>query len=211
MKTSLKKLVGLGLLCVMLVTAGFVSVNRHSTLKKEKAEIHAIRMKLVALPIETQKALWITLTPEKRFLLWQDKFDGLLKLNLSEAQRNHLEFIHDRLSPAFFNHGSPESIEFKKIEPNWRKEGVKLFTLQVFKQMMITLTDIDGKIFHATNYLEAASKFRATCECSKESDWCSGSEVCNGTCTPPSPNSTQCGTFWTYYCDGMCGAVPSRT
>jgi hypothetical protein len=98
-----------------------------------------------------------------------------------------------------------ESIELLQSggDPSTLKHSAaKIFGFEEFKALMTTLDDFDAPPTKRSVTLSE----RGNCECSRNSDWCWGSESCSHH-KPCTTQYNECGTFGMYHCTGLCLAL----
>lgn len=163
-----------------------------------------MRQELIKLSPSKQRVKFSNLTVEQQADIWRSKLEQVLKQEwLSHEQKDHLNQGYLLLNANLFLDNTREDRLFKsEFEASWRNEGIRLFSLPVFRQIVTSIEDFDYELFTAKAVVpigEDVDDFE--CECSEVSDWCFRSD-CTGRCNLSSPRG--CGTFWRFSCNGVC-------
>lgn len=162
-------------------------------------------------PLNYRKAIYATLGPETRSLLWQQHLELYLAENsdnLSEAQRDALlEAIQLTTPDTFRMAKDKDNRRYRQIQQRvsafeeraraafGAEAGAIFATLGPSGEVVPGQRSIQQK--YVTPY----------CNCSDQSDYCDdwGRGVCNlGGCVK---RPEECGTLWIFDCDGLCGSV----
>ena len=170
---------------------------------------------LISYEIEYQKAIFRSLSIDKKYSLWVEKFNRTLLLEWSTSERGHINELKDSLNVNWYDININQALELQRDNylNAWRLRGVDNIG---FDDRM--LYSIAGRIDIIVNPDEPASMMQtehggssigvgdpqSDCNCSRSSDWCWGSTDClQEKC---SQTAHGCGTVWTYKCSGNCGA-----
>lgn len=190
-------------------------VNAYVIENKASIEQMSIR-EIVGGPKSYQIAMFKISTPEKQLELWNEKFNGLLKLDWSEAELNHISKFREFLTLELFSEKGKiekvrpqiqEWIAFGKEKFGWSKQtiGAILNNLENPIDKQGNFAKKDNKAF-LRNLAAADETGTPTCDCNKTSDYCSGlgggGFMHCGTynCT----QSSGCGILWLESCNGYC-------
>lgn len=167
-------------------TNGF---NNHSEASKSVLDMSAYSP-------QEKRVIYNLLSETEKCNMWKTH---LVHCLVTEArfpsQRQFIQEMIDYLTPSFFSH-KVTSEENLKLG-TFRARCIELFGFTKSVYILNSLDNIDTEE-PATNSFESGQ----VCDCSIESDWCSGFTSCRAvTCTAKEDG---CGTFWHYSCNGIC-------
>ncbi len=167
-----------------------------------------------ALPINDRKAVYHRLSPEEQSKLRRSHISRHLDSSLSSAQRKVLEEGIGLVSPALFSTAKARhSKEYSKLVRRvsaFENKAIKTLGFEKAREIFAKI-GMDEPLSNDDRSAESQQK-NLGCSCSGISDYCNDAYHCDtGACTVI---KDECGTFWTYHCDGSCyrdGHATART
>jgi len=190
--------------------------RRSEWLQSNRHELPVSYEELVAFPVEYRRAIMSTYDAETKLRMWRTHLDAMMAApETSVSERALLLQISQALRSDMFARPLPVSArgelrELEQIAKSGLSAGRALSALAIMGP-----ADPVGWTWAAAR-VRAIAKLRSAfalsamapdCSCSRQSDWCMP--------LPTSPTSEcqtkscqilgdECGTLWTYDCDGMC-------
>ena len=171
----------------------------------------------VRFPLNYRKAIYSKLSPETKSALWRQQIEQALNGNgLTDSQR---EILLEALQLADSN-----LFAVSKDKENWRYRQSRhtvaefeararaAFGYEAARGIFSRIGPADSETLYfvdrnkaemVDNRLKSIVEPMAAayCSCSDASDWCGHGNCTTGGCTRI---EDECGTWWTYACDGLC-------
>jgi len=223
----MKKIVILLVVAVSLSSCSkdeFYSCDKDANLwvKNNLAEIKLMtRADFLAIgDIVYMRAAYTAFSPNQKQALWIGKIEEVLKLDWTEQEYLHIQSILELIkNKSFFSlkDRDPEAFdkeeleiykwtEYAQEELGWDKKF--LYALIATPQEMSadkTLKVITSNLRNLPYQHEFETEHdnvSPDCKCSTTSDWCFWGSMCYW--TAKCRRTQNCGTWWDYWCDGMC-------
>jgi len=167
--------------------------------------------KFLQYDIELQRAIFRSLSKDKRKSFWLEKMDSLLiNPRYNDQELVHLEKLALHIKSSYFLNEEADSTMFKQeedFERNWTDFARKSLKWEEPEIYFITNSLCTNKSQYEQIRLElkeiSLSLLSSSCNCSSESNNCAGigGSDCNiNGCIQLSG----CGFLWLYTCDGTC-------
>lgn len=160
-------------------------------------------------PVEDRKAIFHRLPAQTQSALWRAHLEQFANADLTEAQQKLLLEGRRLASPALFaaaknRHGANYQRRIKQLR-DYETRMIAAFGAEKARAILSQIGPEEPMV-HIESRDELLLKYEAMeapgCSCSNDSDWCSSNYHCDdGDCELI---SDECGTFWTYDCDGLC-------
>lgn len=174
--------------------------------QQHRSELPRTYEKFLASPAGLRRAIFEAVEPEVKSLLWVEHLQNYLDRN---PRLNPEQFAAVRQAIALAE--QPDTFATPRQSPLWATlVGEPLADLErsvgaAFgpRQTTLILSGLGGREVAETTVI-TSSITAVFCQCSSESDWCTGGAVCikdGGACS----HQQGCGTFWRYICNGLCG------
>lgn len=180
--------------------------------------------------VEQQRTIFRTLNPTLKIQFWEDRLNDILKLNWTTEEQNHIVELLDiirnngyRWFEGKINSKTEEEKEFIQNDfeiktYKWKEYAIEklgwsqevLFSVIAMPSRVLDTKGslaIETRPFFNNSTVKTRSESKPDCECSLDSDWCSGRRTCQeDECTrlPVGFLPDACGTLLYYDCDGMC-------
>lgn len=137
-----------------------------------------------------QRSMFKLLSTEEKSTLWKSKFEIYLQNSeLSEVQKVFVEKLIGVIRPELYNNLNP-SYPNNVNEKLLRETALKLFGVKESYNLLGTISNPN-----------VAAPAPGNCSCSKSSDWCHEALYCS---TWLCNETSGCGTFLAYTCNGKC-------
>ncbi len=150
-----------------------VGTNYRTIEDKGYSEEHKI---ILELDLETAKHYFLSLSPAKKYKIWQEKIEYLLTLEYSEEQKDLIQEVLDELNPSVFNVPSANHTYFVENRiPYFQSKCESTFKTKLdFALVFGTIYDIDSSVERkfVGNGTAPIDVDSPSCECSTQSDWC---------------------------------------
>ncbi|MBZ4373864.1 bacteriocin fulvocin C-related protein [Corallococcus sp. AS-1-6] len=154
---------------------------------------------LTEYPTAYRRAIYATYSPDERSAVWQGHFDAYLMQHpeLGQEQVDYLRRAKELATPAFF-----ANAKLKESRAQLESLRTGLETLFGSDEAFNILAQLGPSDDSLISTLYGGGGGGGNCSCSLSSDWCGGSSHCaSGGCTNV---EDECGTLWTYLCNGNC-------
>lgn len=154
-------------------------------------------------------------THQQRLDFWLGKFQEVLSLDWSDAEKKHISKLikelesHPNFVDGYNGLSDQEKNEFDLFFYEWfeiSKNEFKWSDRQLYAIVASgnTLLDTKGTLLVSKNKEATLSYAESNCNCSTSSDWCSTSMCEDVSCED---TFLGCGTIFAYDCDGRCGGI----
>lgn len=157
-----------------------------------------------------QKAIYRSLTNDKKRNLWLEKLDLIISGNeLNDNEMKHIKTLAEHISNINFVFQKLDSIQFKQrknFEDEWVNYAKNILLWDDFKVHFV----VNSLCIKQEQYKQIIEELTTitlnvlsgSCGCSTESDYCSdrGGRCDQGGCS----QTSGCGFLWQYQCDGVC-------
>ncbi len=184
--------------------------DNYSTLSKMN------RNDLIKLKGENQIAAFRTLSPEVKSETVKQKMAEILLLKWDKKEYTHLLLLSDNIKPEWYEANTIDNKFYKMALQSWIKDWTFYCkdSLGWTRDLVFSIgCRFDSPISSNGYLLETQivdgppADTKKGCKCSTDDDWCSGLNRCNtGNCV----ETSGCGLFWVYNCDGTCGDISTR-
>lgn len=208
------------ILVLSLLFVCFFSCNEHETecydplvasvLEKKTVYENITRQEWLSLPDSLKRPVYFVMSPDARFLFWQDRMSEIVSLSWSKEEREHIESLHSYINSNswLFVSEPSENDSVNLFFDRWINNGKKDFgwTDNMVYFLVATGTRVTNSMLSdlkkGINLSDPIDDVDHYCSCSQTSDFCFGDKKCNGEiCT----NTVDgCGLFWLYKCTGRC-------
>ncbi len=176
------------------------------------------RNELITYELEYQKAIYSSLEPSERFIIWIDKFHDLKNLDWTHEELLHLQLFEDNMKVEWFSNRVDRqktvNDEFEFFTNSWIDYAINnLAWSQSLAYSILVRLDLpvkDNALVETTEnnlYGSGKESGQGNCRCDTSDDWCDGilgspdiADCKVGGCRPGSG----CGTLWLGDCDGKC-------
>lgn len=173
-----------------------------------------------ALPAEKKRAAYRAFTPQQKITFWKDKFTGVLALNLTEKEREHIKLVYDFIieHQDFFNNRELTDEENNTLDLffyKWTTIAQEEFGWDMKLLVAIAASGDDINVKRGNNgilYSISDPSIDATkndCHCNTAilSDFCNVTS--QGPCEDVDcvETSDGCGWIWRQSCNGRCAGV----
>lgn len=176
------------------ITQKNMNIN-NSKLKKSG---HEMRMEIIKYPVESQRIIFASKTPEEKNEIWKDKLNfSMQNTSFNDIQQELLMELYNRLTPNLFVPNSTENLSFYEFHRNWIINAKREFPYFLIKNIVSSLND------NGLSY-SPPSGGGTSCNCSQSSDWCDERWRCSYPSTGCDSRALGCGTLLLYSCDGLC-------
>ncbi|MDR0895719.1 MAG: bacteriocin fulvocin C-related protein [Prevotellaceae bacterium] len=160
-----------------------------------------------------KRASFIAFTAKQKQLFWEQKIEEILVFDWNANEKEHLE----RLLSMIKEHPQWFEDAYLRVESNRKEFEILTFKWADYARNQLgwskdlvgniiasgnRLIDKTGKMEVNGNLVTPKTYSESSCNCSKESDWCSSDWKCKNSKCEIKINA--CGTFWRHDCDGDC-------
>jgi len=204
-------ILSLSLLLPQGVSAQMCNAEAYNWVDSHRAELPHTYDEISEFPLGYRKAIYSALAAETRAQLWQEQFERFLQSeNLAEAQREVLLEAIELATPELFSAMKDRShrgfVQARQRLAEFEKRARETFGNEVTGDLFgrIGPADIEIGIIKPRGVakFQSSATLSAGCSCSTVSDYCSSAFHCvSGGCIVI---RNECGTFWTYDCNGQC-------
>jgi hypothetical protein len=189
-------------------------LNEIITIHKAEYVQYTVKDIIVSTP-EVQRAIFRSYEPSKKREIWLEKIKYLLdNENYTPEEYAHVEKIRDHLTANYFNPDSIKTetgirtqfitdwISYAKNNLGWSEKYLAFVIYRLYTKP----EQLDNEISAVRKLSQqaVADSEVATCDCKITDDYCNGSSCASFDCQ----QTSGCGTFWQYTCDGACQAGP---
>lgn len=159
-----------------------------------------VRSQFVQLPIEEQKELYNSMTPQSRYNLWAEKLTSLRELVVFDSdQIERIDELDQRISYKEFDPTSEEyQIFMNDFMPAFNQKARMVFSVE---QLYYGFGSLDDYSAVAAGPQPPVIDRIKNCNCSKAVNLCGTQVACAGSCTN---SEIGCGYLWLYSCNGRC-------
>jgi hypothetical protein len=192
-------------------SAQLCNAEAHEWVDAHKSEIPRTLDGLSRFPLNYRRAIYSALTPEERSRLWQEQFERILERDdLTDNQRDVVLEAIQLATPDLFsslkNRHNPARLQDRERVAAFEKKAREVFGKTGAGDLFARIgpADVEYGVIRprGTAPIEKGLEKAAGCSCSDSSDYCSSAFNCqSGGCTLI---RDECGTLWTYDCDGQC-------
>lgn len=174
-----------------------------------------------ALPAEKKRAAYRAFTPEQKVTFWKDKFTGILALNLTKEEREHIKLVYDFIieHQDFFNNRRLTDEEKNTLDLffyKWITIAQQEFGWDMKLLVAIAASGEDFNIRRGNNGILYSNDFDPSINVNDKDCHCNTgpvSDFCNvasqGLCEKTDCIKTNygCGWIWLGDCNGRCSDV----
>lgn len=163
------------------------------------------RAKIATFSHSKQKAILGALSPDRKKVLWQEKVDYLLDLDLTKEEKVYIDWYADAFKK--FNYNMPIDKKLEKEMYDKLISGIKTFNWSnefVYKAFFV-LGDIQENLLKPSESSMAFAGGGSSCNCMYDLG-CSGWNNSCGNVTCGDNSATDCGFFGGSDCTGICDA-----
>ena len=220
--------------CLLLVSAGFFSCTENEEVYSCDKTVDAwvrdnlsdiqkmTRTDWLNLDARVNRAVYIALTPEQKYLFWKEKMVEVLALDWNEVEKKHIESLYETISdnPQWF------AADFRKNEKE--QENFELFTYKWIEHAKDNLgwdMKLIGSMIASGNKMlntrgtlqipvastirlkseaEFEEGYKPKCQCNTGDNWCSDAFPDCKDLNTCATTTSGCGWFLLRSCDGEC-------
>lgn len=174
------------------------------------------RRELGSYAIAIQKQIHRILTPEKRYSLWNEKFDELMAGKWTDQETVHLNKFRGALCIELFEGDEESLIQFKVFTDEWALEGIENigWSADFIRYIGMSYSFNDREIIKRAKNSPiitlgliqiASASSGEECNCSTSDPWWCGNDPCNSYLNESCGTACGgCGFILAYCCDGYC-------
>jgi hypothetical protein len=203
------------ILCCSLPQASFAQLcnaEAHSWVEAHRSDLPRTYEDFSRFPLNYRKAIYSILSPDERAMLWQDQFERLLgRSGLTAEQRDVVAEAIQLATPEVFaslreRTPSGTKLRYRQRLAELARQAESVFGKEDAGSLFATLgpSDLEFGIMRQPASGDRSGVQKSVgCSCSTVSDYCSSAFHCSGG-TGCVLIRDECGTFWTYDCNGQC-------
>jgi hypothetical protein len=192
-----------GTLCLLSCTGKKQTDSAPAVVESKQTPVTGFRLALANLNIADQKEIFRGASPDIRSAIWQDRLQEAMSMSLTKEQKDVLQLLAPRLTPAVYNPDSTvQRKEFENFYIEWYPRA-----LEVFKQDSAKFIAISTQLGNKNETAKVGKPVvLPDCDCNLAARLtrCDDCWFTNCKTVACKVSIIGCGCFWFSRCDGVC-------